>query len=89
MAWDLMYTFVDDLVTIIEGGLKDLLDACLLGHPFLLAAALCQGRGRTYSSTGENMSLPTPHRGQTQSSGMSAKAVPGATPESGSPWAGS
>ena len=27
MAWDLMYTFVDDLVTIIEGGLKDLLDA--------------------------------------------------------------
>ena len=34
-------------------------------------------------------SLPTPHAGQVQSSGMSSKAVPGAMPPSGSPSAGS
>ena len=41
------------------------------------------------SSTGEKSSLPTPHSGHTQSSGISSKAVPGATPLSGSPAAGS
>lgn len=34
-------------------------------------------------------SLPTPHAGQVQSSGMSSKGVPGAMPDSGSPSAGS
>ena len=34
-------------------------------------------------------SLPTPHAGQVQSSGISSKAVPGAIPFSGSPSAGS
>lgn len=34
-------------------------------------------------------SLPTPHTGQTQSAGISSKAVPGAIPESGSPTSGS
>ena len=43
----------------------------------------------SYSSTGENSSLPTPQSGHTQSSGMSSKAVPGAMPPSGSPTAGS
>ena len=42
-----------------------------------------------YQSMGLNSSLPTPHRGQTQSSGMSSKAVPGAIPPSGSPTSGS
>ena len=34
-------------------------------------------------------SLPTPQTGQTQSSGISSKGVPGAMPPSGSPTAGS
>ncbi len=42
-----------------------------------------------YSSTGSNSSLPTPHRGQVQSSGISSNLVPGAIPPSGSPTAGS
>jgi hypothetical protein len=33
--------------------------------------------------------LPTPHKGQTQSSGTSSQAVPGAMPLSGSPASGS
>jgi len=40
-------------------------------------------------STFANSSLPTPQMGQTQSSGKSSKAVPGAIPLSGSPTAGS
>lgn len=36
-----------------------------------------------------NSSLPTPQIGQTQSSGRSSNAVPGAIPLSGSPTAGS
>ena len=36
-----------------------------------------------------NNSLLTPHNGQIQSSGRSSKAVPGATPASGSPSLGS
>ena len=43
----------------------------------------------SYSTTSSNWSLPTPQRGQTQSSGMSSKAVPGSMPPSGSPTAGS
>ena len=42
-----------------------------------------------YSSTGLKSSLLTPQRGQTQSSGISSKAVPGAMPLSGSPTSGS
>ena len=42
-----------------------------------------------YSSTGSKSSLPTPQSGQTQSSGISSNAVPGAIPPSGSPTAGS
>lgn len=42
---------------------------------------------RTYSWLKE--SLPRPHRGHTQSSGRSSKAVPAAMPLSGSPTAGS
>ena len=41
------------------------------------------------TSTGENISLPTPQMGQTQSSGRSSNAVPGAMPLSGSPASGS
>ena len=37
----------------------------------------------------QNCPLPTPHNGQTQSSGMSSKAVPGSIPLSGSPCSGS
>lgn len=40
---------------------------------------------RRYSVYSEKSSLPTPHTGQTQSSGMSSKAVPAAMPPSGSP----
>ena len=40
-------------------------------------------------SAGSNMSLPTPQMGQVQSSGISAKGVPGAMPLSGSPTSGS
>jgi len=36
-----------------------------------------------------NISFPIPHRGHTQSSGMSSNDVPGAIPESGSPCSGS
>src|SRR4030042_1150418 len=36
-----------------------------------------------------NSSFPTPHRGQTQSSGRAGNGVPGFTPLSGSPTAGS
>ena len=36
-----------------------------------------------------NWSLPTPHNGHTQSDGTSSHAVPGCTPFSGSPAAGS
>ena len=42
----------------------------------------------SYSSL-TNSSLPTPQIGQTQSSGKSSKAVPGAIPLSGSPTSGS
>ena len=41
------------------------------------------------SSTGLKSSLAAPQTGQTQSAGMSSKAVPGAMPPSGSPTAGS
>ena len=41
-----------------------------------------------YSTTLKS-SLPTPHRGHTQSAGRSSKAVPGSIPLSGSPTAGS
>jgi len=44
---------------------------------------------RDYSSAGENLSFPTPHSGQTQSSGRSSKLVPGSIPLSTSPTAGS
>jgi len=37
----------------------------------------------------ENSSLPAPHSGQIQSSGKFSNAVPGSTPLSGSPIAGS
>ncbi len=40
-------------------------------------------------SSAEKSSLPTPQMGQTQSSGMSSNAVPGAMPLSGSPTSGS
>ena len=36
-----------------------------------------------------NASFPSPHTGQTQSSGISSHAVPGAIPLSGSPVSGS
>ena len=39
--------------------------------------------------SGSNMSFPTAQTGHAQSSGISSNAVPGATPESGSPVAGS
>ncbi len=42
-----------------------------------------------YSSTTSKSSLPTPQTGQTQSSGISSNAVPGAMPLSGSPTSGS
>ena len=41
----------------------------------------------TYSAS--NASLPSPHTGHTQSAGTSSHFVPGATPLSGSPFAGS
>jgi hypothetical protein len=44
---------------------------------------------RTRSYSGSNISFVTAQTGHIQSSGMSSKAVPGATPESGSPTAGS
>lgn len=47
------------------------------------------GDNQTGYSSGENSSLPTPHWGQTQSSGRSSNAVPAAMPLSGSPYAGS
>lgn len=50
--------------------------------PSLLSQSL------TYAS-GEKSPLPAPQSGQPQSSGISAKAVPGAMPLSGSPSAGS
>jgi hypothetical protein len=37
----------------------------------------------------EKSSLPTPHSGHSQSAGTSSQAVPGSTPLSGSPSAGS
>lgn len=52
-----------------------------------LAEPAASGCG--YSTTSSNWSLPTPQSGQTQSSGMSSKAVPGAMPPSGSPTSGS
>ena len=42
---------------------------------------------KDYSSS--KTSFPNPQIGQTQSSGMSSNAVPGATPLSGSPTTGS
>ncbi|MPN29637.1 hypothetical protein SDC9_177090 [bioreactor metagenome] len=49
--------------------------------------------GRFYSCQrpyiASNISLPTPHIGQAQSSGRSLNAVPGAMPFSGSPFSGS
>ncbi len=46
-------------------------------------------RRNDYSSTGLKSSLPTPHNGHVQSSGISSKAVPAGMPLSGSPFAGS
>ena len=43
---------------------------------------------KNYSCTSKE-SFPTPQSGQTQLSGISSKAVPGAIPLSGSPLAGS
>ena len=48
-----------------------------------------RGRLRGRYSSGSNISLPTPHSGQVQSSGSSSTGVPGAMPWSGSPIAGS
>lgn len=42
-----------------------------------------------YQSIGSKSSLPTPHTGQSQSSGISSNEVPGAIPPSGSPSTGS
>jgi hypothetical protein len=53
------------------------------------AAATAFSSNGAYSSTGSKSSLPAPQIGQTQSSGISSKAVPGSTPPSGSPTAGS
>ena len=53
------------------------------GHPFFMFK-WCG----VYSTT-LNSSFPTPHRGHTQSDGMSLKSVPGSMPFSGSPIAGS
>lgn len=44
---------------------------------------------RYASSLGKNASLVMPHTGHRQSSGMSAKGVPGGMPCSGSPHMGS
>ena len=44
---------------------------------------------KTFYASGLNWSLPTAHSGQSQSSGTSSHGVPGATPFSGSPTAGS
>ena len=43
----------------------------------------------TWHYASENSSFPTPHTGQTKSSGRSSNAVPGSMPLSGSPTAGS
>lgn len=47
------------------------------------------GRRQNQSGSSTKSSLPTPHRGHTQSLGISSNAVPGAIPPSGSPTAGS
>ena len=51
--------------------------------------ALHRNESPAYGHAGEKASLPSPHTGHTQSSGMSSKGVPGAMPPSGSPTAGS
>jgi hypothetical protein len=56
------------------------------------AGNLSANSAKKFSSgvySGSNISFATPHIGQTQSSGTFSNAVPGATPESGSPAAGS
>ena len=60
-----------------------------MGRTLSVRHAALMGLTVRQPSTGENMSLPTPHRGQVQSSGSSSKGVPGAMPLSGSPTAGS
>ena len=62
-------------------------------HPSRLRRSTFPSRGRLFYDrtfySFENSSLPTPQVGQTQSSGRSSNAVPGAMPLSGSPTSGS
>ncbi len=78
----------------------DLCDGCLeipqFGTKHSLNVSVTAGivvwhfvSSRFQSSTGEKSLFPTPQMGQTQSSGMSSNAVPGAMPPSASPSAGS
>lgn len=57
--------------------------------PYLAADILVVGQKKESIHSGAKASLPTPHRGQTQSSGKSSNAVPAGAPFSGSPTAGS
>jgi hypothetical protein len=59
----------------------------LLGNNILPDSVFSMILRKNYSS--ENSDLDAPHSGQTQSSGNASNAVPGATPLSGSPTAGS
>ena len=63
-------------------------------HSFIFLYCVRHKKAESHNSAfrypiGLNSSLPTPQIGQTQSSGISSKAVPGAIPLSGSPTAGS